>query len=167
MFKKKIVLEHSDAHENPGWSCLRNVGIIERLVRGGPVKKNVFLLLFTFVALSVVAPLALADDSNPPSAAVQAAQDKVKADRTACHQAQQAAGKALRAQLKAAHDQLEASIKAEASQATIDAAKAKIKADAVAARAQMKTAREACRAQLKSDRAALKAAREDAKPSTP
>jgi hypothetical protein len=131
------------------------------------MKKNLFPLLLVFVALAVVTPLALADDSNPPSAAVQTALDKVKADRTACQQAQKAAGKTLRAQMKAAHDQLEASIKAEASQATIDAAKAKIKADAAAARAQMKTAREDCRAQLKKDRAALKAAREAAKPSAP
>jgi len=131
------------------------------------MKKILFPLLLVLVALSIVAPLALADGGNPPSPAVQTAQDKVKVDRTACHQAQKAAGKALRTQLKAAHDQLEASIKAEASQPTIDAAKAKIKADAVAARAQMKAAREACRAQLKTDRAALKAAREAAKPSTP
>ena len=151
-----------------GPSCSGDVGIIESLVRGRvPVKKNLVLLLFVVVALSVVAPLALADDSNPPSAAVQAAQDKVKADRTACHQAQREARKALRAQLKAAHEQLEASIETDASQATIDAAKAKIKADAVAARAQLKTARGACRAQLRADRAALKAAREAAKPSTP
>jgi hypothetical protein len=129
-------------------------------IKGTIAMKHKYMpLLLVLVMLYVGVPLALADDGKPSSPAVQAAQDKLKADRIACHTADKAAGVALRTQMKAAHDKLAVDIKAGAAQASIDSAKAKIKADAAAARAQIKAAREACRAQLKKDRAALKAAR--------